>query len=210
MKKQYLILSMIAISLMLTACNDTHNLEIKEAENNVTIKPVGDISAKLQTYPFEEAIKVSELIAEIKIIEKVQELNEPSPKTIFKATMTEVLKNDSGLPTDSLHFMQQGNSDWTFNDNEMFQQGEKYILFLKHAKEIQEEHTYWILGEETGMYKIINDRYIAKLSERDEALADIEDIKLSDELKKSKNSKEIQVLQTEEFREKIKKSLMRN
>jgi hypothetical protein len=209
MKKQYLLLSIIAISLVLTACNDTDNLEIKEAENNVAIKPVGEISAELQTYPFEEAIKESELIAEIEIIEHVRELNEPSPKTIFKATMIEVIKNDSGLPNDSLHIMQQGNSDWTFNDNEMFQPGERYILFLKSAKDIQEEHTYWILGEETGMYKKIDDKYIAKLAQSDEALADIEEIKLSDKLTKI-NSKEIQVLQTEEFKEKIKKSLMRN
>jgi hypothetical protein len=210
MKRQYLILSTMAILLTLTACNETHNLEIKVAENNVAIPSVGEISAELQTYPFEEAIKIAELIAEIEITEKVRELNEPSPKTIFKAKMTEVIKNDLGLPTESLHIMQQGNSDWIFNDNEMFQPEEKYILFLKSAKDSQEEHTYWILGEETGMYKNIDDKYIAKLSQRDEALADIEEIKLSDELSKSKNSKGIQVLQTEEFKEKIKKSLMRN
>lgn len=210
-KNQFL--TIIAISLMLTACNnEKETIEIKEVvkENNVTIKPVGNISAELQTFPFEEAIKVSELIAEIEIIENVRELNEPTAKTIFKATITEVIKNDSRLTTDSLHIMQQGNSELTFNKNELFQPGEKYVLFLKSAKNIQEKHTYWILGEETGMYKKIDDRFIAKLALRDNALADIEDEKLSDELTKSKNSNEIQVLLKEEFIEKIKNSLMSN
>lgn len=213
MKKQYHVISIIAISLMLTACNnEVDTIEIKDAVkgNNEANKPVGNISAEIQTYPFEEAIKVSELIAEIEIIDNVRELNEPIAKTIFSATITEGIKVDSMLTTDILHIMQQGNSEWTFNGIEIFQPGEKYILFLKSAKNIQEKNTYWILGEETGVYKIIDDKYIAKLSLRDQALADIEVKKLSDELTKSKNSKEIQVLLKEEFKEKIKKSLKRN
>ncbi|MFT4417329.1 hypothetical protein ACLM5H_26240 [Fredinandcohnia humi] len=214
MKKQYQILLIISFLLLLTACNyekDTIEKEEGVNGNNEKFNPVGTISAEIQTYAFEEAIKESELIAELEITEKVRELNEPSAKTIYKAKIIEGIKKDSKLTTDNLHIMQQGNSEWIFNGNEMFQPGEKYILFLKNAINIQEEDTYWILGEETGMYKKIDDKYIAKLSQKDEALADIEEKKLSDELTKTeKSSKEIQVILKEEFKEKVKKSLKRN
>lgn len=214
MKKQYQLLLIISFLLLLTACNYEKKETIEKEEvngNNEVFNPVGTISAEIQTYQFEEAIKESELIAEIEITEKVRELNEPTAKTIYKAKIIEGIKKDSKLTTDNLYIMQQGNSEWTFNGNEMFQPREKYILFLKNAINIQEEDTFWILGEETGMYKKIDDKYIAKLSLRDEALADIEEKKLSDELTKTeKNLKEIQVILKEEFKEKIKNSLKRN
>ena len=67
---------------------------------------------------------------------------------------------------------QNGDSEWSFNDNKMFKPGEKYVFFLK--KTAASESDYWIFGEETGMFQVASDDYLIKLSDSLDEFASLE------------------------------------
>ena len=98
--------------------------------------------------------------------------------------------------------MQQGNNEVLFNDNPLFQENEEYILFLKKAVgSVTKEYPnlYWILGEETNMYKNIRNNTVEKLGYIDKELYDVENNHTLN-LKETTNT---QVLNEEEFIKKI-------
>ena len=73
---------------------------------------------------------------------------------------------------------------------------------------------YWILGEETGMYQVMDNNIIVKLAEPNELLEDIElktverEILLG-KLKVKSHSSELQILDKNKFKEKIILSLQK-
>ncbi|MFF2089428.1 hypothetical protein [Paenibacillus sp. NPDC058174] len=159
-------------------------------------------SAKLQVYNFEEAVKNSDLIIKVEIGKKVRELIEPSAKTLFQATIIDEWKGDPLLESKEINILQQGNSQLTFNDNDLFVERDRYVLFLKKAVTVSEPNTYWILGEETGIYKDDSSGKLVKQSLYDKQLEDIEDKILTANLQK-KNRKEVQVIDEQLLKEKI-------
>lgn len=169
------------------------------------------IQAKLQVFNFEEALKNSDLVVKVEVEKKTRELSEPSPKTLFQAKILDELKADLSLNTDQIHILQQGNSEWRFNDNDLFSEKERYVLFLKKAVGIDEPNTYWILGEETGMYKDSGTGKLLKLSYYDKQLEDIEDKELTTDFlkdnEKKMDSKDVQVVNEQQFRNKVEKTL---
>lgn len=169
------------------------------------------IQAKLQVFNFEEALKNSDLVVKVEVEKKTRELSEPSPKTLFQAKILDELKADPSLNTNQIHILQQGNSEWRFNDNDLFSEKERYVLFLKKAVGIDEPNAYWILGEETGMYKDSGTGKLLKLSYYDKQLEDIEDKELTtDFLKDNENkmdSKDVQVVNEQLFKDKVEKAL---
>src|SRR5699024_5681885 len=58
---------------------------------------------------------------------------------------------------------QQGNSEWIFNDNDLFKKEQQYILFLKKTIGT-DESDYWIQGEETGVFKEVETGISVKLA----------------------------------------------
>ena len=89
-----------------------------------------EINASLEEYSFDESVEISDLIAEIEIIEKVSEIDEPSPKTLFNAKIIKVFKGELNSNKDnSIVVMQQGNSEWIFNNNKLFEAGENMYYF---------------------------------------------------------------------------------
>lgn len=170
-----------------------------------------EINASLEEYSFDESVEISDLIAEIEIIEKVSEIDEPSPKTLFNAKIIKVFKGELNSNKDnSIVVMQQGNSEWIFNNNKLFEAGEKYVLFLKKATGY--DNTYWILCEEINTYTIEtidNAKYIVKNSVKDARLKKIqvdekETIgKITNRLKgkmiKQEKIKDIQVMKKDMF-----------
>ena len=58
-----------------------------------------------------------------------------------------------GESEESITLFQLGTTNTSFNENEIFSVGEKYILFLKETID-DNRADYWIQGEELGIYKI--------------------------------------------------------
>ena len=102
----------------------------------------------------------------------------------------------------NIKIIQQGNQEVSINGNALFSKDEKYILFLKNVEEDSQysPDTYWILGEETNMYKIIDNNTIKKMAMNDSLLNEIE-IKDNDQF--------TQLLDKQLFEEKVETIISR-
>ena len=81
------------------------------------------------------------------------------------------------MESDVIYVMQQGNDRMLFNDNPLFEQGEQYILFLKKAVGPTSEHypnLYWILGEESNMYKDLGNETVEKMRYVDVSMSELQ------------------------------------
>lgn len=173
--------------------------------------PPKSIHGTLHAYHFQDALSSSDLVVKVEIEKKTRELSDPSPKTLFQAKILDELKADPSLDSNEIHILQQGNREWLFNDNDLFSEKDRYVLFLKRAIDIAEPNTYWILGEETGMYKDSGNGKLLKLSYYDKQLEDIEDKKLTTIYMKDNEQKrlqkDVQVIHEQQLKDKVKKTL---
>ncbi|WP_020619635.1 hypothetical protein [Paenibacillus daejeonensis] len=132
----------------------------------------------VEVFPFEEGVALADLIVEVEIIEKQDDgLSHPTPKSIFEAHIVSTQKQDHGLESDVIHVMQQGNDRMLFNDNPLFEQGDRYILFLKKAVGPSSEHypnLYWIQGEESNMYKDLGNETVEKMGFVDVSMSELQ------------------------------------
>ena len=168
-----------------------------EKMGDVEISPRENIEASIETYSFEESVNRSDLIAEVVIVSKIKEIDEPSPKTLFEAQVVNKLKGDTNQQR--IKVLQEGNSEWSLNGQEQFAEKEEYILFLIKAtgKDYDGTNTYWILGAQTNTYKIIQDNRVKKIAKHEVELEAIEDKILSNV------DQDLQVLDKEKFQNKI-------
>ena len=158
------------------------------------------LSAKLATYRFDDAVRRADLIVEVIIQEHLEDITTPAPKTIFNAKVSSILSGETDVK--NIEIIQQGNQEVSINGNAIFSKKEKYILFLKSVG-IDSQYspdTYWILGEETNMYKIIDNNTIKKMALNDSLLNDIE-IKDNDQF--------TQLLDKQLFEEKVETIISR-
>ena len=158
------------------------------------------LSAKLITYRFDDAVRRADLIVEIIIQEHLEDITHPAPKTIFSAKVSSILSGETDVK--NIKIMQQGNQEVSINGNALFSKEEKYILFLKNVGEDSQysPDTYWILGEETNIYKVIDNNTIKKMALNDSLLNEIE-IKDNDQFS--------QLLDKELFEEKVEMIISR-
>lgn len=213
------LLGLASTLLLFTGCTNGDQAETQTVDTNATDNEsdIVTIEAELEVFDFENAVNEADLISQVEIVDVLEEIDDPSPKTIFRAKVVENLKGSS--ETTEILVMQQGNSTNVFNDNLLFEQGENYILFLADTEGLDLENSYYILGEETGMYKLTDQSLAVKLALRDEALEEIEvsleEIDIPDgefvsfsEQNKGMNmeetEKDIQILQAEELKSVIK------
>jgi hypothetical protein len=176
---------------------NSDNLDSTTTSNPKTIR------GELEVYPFEEGVNKADLIVKVKIVGKIGEVSDPVPKTVFNTQILSAQKDDPTLDSESISIMQQGNSEVLFNGNELFKENEEYILFLKKAVgPVAEEYPnlYWILGEESNMYKSISNNLVEKQGHIDEELKDVE----SNQISTLEENTSTQILIEEEFIEKIK------
>lgn len=111
------------------------------------------------------------------------------------------IHNKGGRISEEITIKQQGTSEWSFNDNALFNPDEKYILFLMETKASKAD--YWILGEETGMFKVVDSDKVIKLANKNKEFESIE----SNSILESSNVKvddSIQILDKNKFIDKIK------
>ncbi|OPX46323.1 hypothetical protein CLHUN_01390 [Ruminiclostridium hungatei] len=116
----------------------------------------GQISASIIGYSFDKSYEKADLIAEVEISEWLEEMNEPIEKTVFRASVKKILKNSESNSPEEINLLQDGNSDYTFNNYPLFKNGDKLLLFLKKAVGEKFENTYWILGGTTGVFRLIH------------------------------------------------------
>lgn len=142
------------------------------------VKPPGRINASLQALPVGQSIATADLIAKVQINKIEKEISEPSEKTILDAKIMETIKPDAAIENkETIRILQQGNSRFPFNGNKIFQPSEQYILFLKRAVGEGYDHTdtYWILGEETNIYEVLENGFLSKWALSDSDLSAIEE-----------------------------------
>jgi len=126
------------VSLSLCGCGstakqhtDAHTAQqpvkaVKDTPRQIGQK--GQISASIIGYSFDKSYEKADLIAELEISEWLEEIN----------------------------LLQDGNSEYTFNNYPLFKNGDKLLLFLKKAVGEEFENTYWILGGTTGVFRLIH------------------------------------------------------
>ncbi|WZY00645.1 hypothetical protein NSQ26_00985 [Bacillus sp. FSL W7-1360] len=170
--KKVVTIAATGLFILLSGCNTTEQEEEKAqpesaSTSNTVVKIEAAIAAPLS---LEEALTDADLVAEVKIQEIVGEVEETLPKTIFSAEVTNVLKGKEEQKT--IKLFQNGTKEIGFNDNELFSEGDTYVLFLNETSS-SSEADYWIQGEETGMYKVSGDTLV-KQALPYEALAPLE------------------------------------
>lgn len=185
----------IVIAWFVYTPNESINASKKMEDTDIS--PKENIEAMIEAYSFEESVERSDLIAEVAIVSKIKEIDDPSPKTLFEAKVVNRLKGDTNQET--IKVLQEGTSEWSFNGQEQFAEKEEYFLFLKKAtgKDYDGTNTYWILGAQTNTYKIIQDNKVQKNAKHEVELEDIEDKALSSV------EQDLQVLDKEKFQNKI-------
>lgn len=193
MKRICLLLCLI---LFLVACGTKNEEKIGDAENTAPQEVPGGITAQIISFDPIDSLKEADLIAEITIGKKIKEVDEqPIPYTLFQASINKVVKGNGDLQ--EIEIVQQGNSEWAFNDNEFFEEGEQYTLFLKKYSDGKDQ--YWIKGEETGMFLIKDADTIIKLAEPIEAFDHLVDTSSEHKGKKFKNKDGSQILNKQKF-----------
>jgi hypothetical protein len=169
-------------------------------QNEITSYHVGNIQPELRIVPFPTAVKNVDLIAKIEIIEKIAEINEPSEKTIYKAKILKTIKPDPNMTSNTIHVMQQGNSKWTFDGNDFFGPGEQYVILFNVTVQ-QYPNTYWIEGEQAGIFEVEHNGYLRKWSYADESLKNIEDVQQIQKFKDNNKSytRDVQIFSENDF-----------
>lgn len=198
----------MSIFLLAGCTNSNQSIEGNSEEMETSLSEVTDdtseigvISADLEVFEFDEALAKADLIAHVEVVEMMEEVNDPSPKTIFRADVIESLKGQSELS--EIVVLQQGNSHSIFHDNALFEPGENYILFMMETRGLDLEESYYILGEETGMYKLIDQSTAVKLSLKDEQLKEIEKTDTNNSMLEEKTRYERQILHQDKLKELI-------
>lgn len=199
MKKLILLLLFV---ILLAACN-------KENENGNSIdyglveEVPGGIEMETESFSLEGGIKLSDIVVEVIIKEKVEEVSvEPIPYTVFSVEVQELYQGN--IDNEMITIKQQGDSEWTVNSNKLFKEGERYIFFLKETK--QSKSDYWIIGEETGFFQVLDSGEIVKLVESIAGLRDVEVDNVGDYDKSSLDLKiaiDEQILDKQKFIEKL-------
>ncbi|MBK3496329.1 membrane lipoprotein lipid attachment site-containing protein [Viridibacillus sp. YIM B01967] len=203
MKKMIMVLGGV---LLLASCN-TKTTTVTEVAHEVT----GGINAEIIPFDFKETTAEADLIAHLTIRNQVEEAKvvkgRSIPYTLFNAEVKEVYKGE--VTTKEIVIKQEGDSEWVVNNSKLFEAGEEYILFLKKTAEIRGD--FWIIGAETGTFRVLDQDTVAKLLMPIAELKDIEVVaskrdpkvdSLIDEL--NDNGKEIQMINKDKLIGKIK------
>ncbi|OPX42177.1 hypothetical protein CLHUN_39640 [Ruminiclostridium hungatei] len=150
--RKIFIIGLISIALMLGGCSNQNTVAVKNTPHQVGQK--GEMSASVNAYDLEKVYKKADLVAEIKITEWLEEMDEPAEKTLFKAKLEKVYKNNQIDNPEEIYLLQDGNSKYTIKDYPLFKNDDKLILFMKKAEEAV--NTFWILGVNTCVIRVVD------------------------------------------------------
>lgn len=204
MNKKMLIFGVL---IFMTACSEETKKSVSKEVETIVEVPAG-IEAQMVPFDLKGDTERANLIAEVTITEKIEEVDEkPIPYTVFRAEVNEIFKGE--LNRKEITIKKSGNSEWVVNHNKMYESGEKYILFLKET--LASKSDYWVLGEDTGEFQIIDNATIAKLKVPIEEFKEIElnNPKAISETLKQKDTSNTQVIDKEGFIEIVKREIER-
>ncbi|GIN08366.1 hypothetical protein J1TS1_25110 [Shouchella clausii] len=207
MKKVPGFLCLIVLSTLIgcsSSSEDQHSRN-NSSENLTPEVPSSDIAniqhihADFDPISFNENVKDADLVAEIEIQGLITEMEDPSPQSIFKTNVLNILSGDYG--DSEMNLLQAGTSTVVFNEFPQFSEGDRYILFLQKTTETPNTD-YFIRGAISGVYKVVDENTIIKIALPDESL---EDIQLGQVQQSNDNEIEQQVLDKNLFEELVKK-----
>lgn len=117
----------------------------------------GSLDVSILVISFEELVEEADLVAHVTIGNKIGERNEPSPKSIFEITINQVYKgNEAKTNTQSTVYQ----LSWASEENHFtFTSSSEYILFMKETVGVDDSE-YWILNEQAGQFKFIEDNIL--------------------------------------------------
>lgn len=87
-----------------------------------------------KVFTLSEAFLDADLVAEVIItgwLDEIINQENVSELTYFKANIIKTYKNITELDTDEITILQSGNSDWTYQNYPLFQNGDRLLLCLK-------------------------------------------------------------------------------
>lgn len=116
----------------------------------------GTMSTSLiEGFDFNKTFKKADIIAEVTILEWLGEVTDEFKleTTTFRAELNKTFKSNEDNNLKEINIMQTGNSYYTIENSPLFKNGDKLILYLEKA---EKEDGYFILGEQTGIFRIIN------------------------------------------------------
>ncbi|WP_213515724.1 hypothetical protein [Paenibacillus montaniterrae] len=160
----------------------------------------------IEAFDFKRAAEEADIVVGVEILKLVEELEQPSPKTLWQAKVLTVWKGDAAL--DTIHILQAGNSCTDYVSSKLMKPQEQYVLFLKQAVSVKQPDSYWILGEETTIYQVAEDNYLVKHAYPDPELKEIEQSKLARYYKHELGlTTQVQVLEEQAFYNKLQAQL---
>ena len=114
--------------------------------------------ASIEGFVFDKSYKEADIIAQVKILEWLEEINDPygEMSTYFKAELEKSYKNIVDSDIKEIRLKQDGNSYHTSHALPLFKNGDRLLLYLKKAIGEGKENTYWILGGYSGVFRIVN------------------------------------------------------
>lgn len=173
-------------------------------------------------FPFQQDVEMSDLIAEVEIVELIKEVGDPELfcQSLFEAKIKKVYKAKDDFQANEIVLIQDGISKVPINGGRIFKKGDRAILIMMKASARENassviENTYWINSGEAGIYDIIEcygKKYAVKRMYADKNLKNIEvtsdvknDIKNQLEARKNSNEKikDIQPFLLESFEKKL-------
>lgn len=130
------------------------------------------VDTSIDVIPFDELKQEADLIAQVKVIGKTEEIYSSIPKSIYQLEIEEVFKGDDSKANKQISVLQTGNSKFPFEDGKYDLNEElTYILFLKETVATFKAE-YWILNDLTGLF-VVEDDLVINLVYWDDSLKEI-------------------------------------
>ncbi|WP_149024202.1 hypothetical protein [Listeria cornellensis] len=201
-KMRIIILSLCCF--VLVSCGDEDTNSKPSGSNELK----ASIHTSIEAVTYNQAIKESDLIAEVQIAKKSDTIsggNNIVPKTKFESKIKKVYAGDK-KNQDIIDILQDGQEGLEIENYPLFQSGETYILMLMDSGDGQ---TFWIKGQVNGTY-LVDGNTTLKFGNSELGLLDSKNNLNSAVIEKLENfNNKVQVLDTIDFRERLDKDLKR-
>ncbi len=168
MKKICSIIVLLSVSMLIfSGCGSTEKKQANADTTQQVKRSVKDTPrqvgrkqyyASIEGFEFDKSYKEADIIAQVKILEWLEEINDPygEMSTYFKAELEKSYKKTVDSDIKEIRLKQDGNSYHTSHALPLFKNGDRLLLYLKKAVGEGKENTYWILGGYSGVFRIVN------------------------------------------------------
>lgn len=193
-KKACYVLIIVFVLFSLIGCSGT------KAEQKVA-------NASWYIYSYDQMLELSDIIAEVEITGKSNEIDTGTPRTIFKAKIIDMYKGVDDQVKE-INIAQIGNSKTVFRDYDLFKKNDKMVLFLEKAKIENVEDVYVIVGSIGGTFcleSVEGEDYILQKIAPIPQMKQKENLVAENKIKTNKGlkSEKLQVIKKKEFKKQI-------